>query len=85
MFLTDALLHADLYDDERGPGMTGRGLHSLTSQLNLSAIYETGGARRNCVAHVKGVLGGIFRVHVGCVGLFCVSDTAQVELRSGRV
>jgi hypothetical protein len=32
-----------------------RGLHSLTSQLNLSALYGIGGARRGCVAHVKGV------------------------------
>jgi hypothetical protein len=38
---------------------TGRGLHSLTSQLNLSGFYGIGGARRRCVAHVKGLLGGI--------------------------
>ena len=37
----------------------GRGLHSFTSQLNLSANYGMGGARRGCVAHVKGVLGGV--------------------------
>ena len=36
----------------------GRGLHSSTSQLNLSALYGIGGARRGCVARVKGVLGG---------------------------
>jgi len=36
-----------------------RGIHSFTSQLNFSALYGTGGARRGCVAHVKGVLGGI--------------------------
>ena len=36
-----------------------RGLHSSTSQLNLSATYGIGGARRNCVARVKGVLGGV--------------------------
>jgi len=35
--------------------LPGRGLHSLTSQLNLSAFYGTGGARRGCVARVKGV------------------------------
>jgi hypothetical protein len=39
--------------------VAGRGLHSLTSQLNLSALYGIGGARRKCVAHVKGVLGGV--------------------------
>jgi hypothetical protein len=52
-----------------------------SSQLNLSALYGIGGARRSCVARVKGV----FRVCLGCVGFFLVSDTAQVELRSGRV
>ena len=45
----------------------GRGLHSFTSQLNLSACYGIGGARRGCVAHVKGV----FRV---CM-VFCVCQT----------
>jgi len=43
----------------------GRGLHSLTSQLNLSAFYGMGAARRGCVAHVKGVLGGVKGVF-GC-------------------
>ena len=37
----------------------GRGLHSLTSQLNLSACYGIGGARMGWVARVKGVLGGV--------------------------
>jgi TPR repeat protein len=37
---------------------SGRGLHSFTSQLNLSAFHGIGGARRGCVARVKGVLGG---------------------------
>jgi len=36
-----------------------RGLHSFTSQLNLSAFDGIGGARRDCVARVKGVLGGV--------------------------
>ena len=36
-----------------------RGLHSLTFQLNLSALYGTGGAHRGCVARVQGVLGGV--------------------------
>jgi hypothetical protein len=55
----------------------GSGLHSSTFQLNLSAFCGIRGARRGCVARVKGCL--------GCVGCFLVSDTAQVELRSGRV
>jgi len=37
----------------------GRGLHSFTSQLNLSAFYGIGGARGVRVAHVKGWLGGV--------------------------
>ena len=36
-----------------------RGLHSSTSQLNLSHLHGIGGARRGCVADVKRVLGGI--------------------------
>ena len=36
-----------------------RGLHSFTSQLNLSAVYGIGGACRGYVARVKGVLGGV--------------------------
>jgi len=36
-----------------------RGLHSTTSQLNLSALYGIGVARRGCVARVTGVLGGV--------------------------
>jgi hypothetical protein len=31
-----------------------RGLHSFTSQLNLSAFYGIRGARRGCVARIKG-------------------------------
>jgi hypothetical protein len=38
---------------------SGRGLHSSTFQLNLSALYGIGGARRGCVACVKGVSGGV--------------------------
>jgi len=36
-----------------------RGLHSSTFQLNLSALYGIGGARRGCVARVKGIVGGV--------------------------
>ena len=35
----------------------GRGLHSFTSHLNLSAFYGIRGARRGFVARIKGVLG----------------------------
>ena len=40
-------------------GIIGIGLHSLTSQLKLSAFYGMGGACKACVAHVKGVLRGV--------------------------
>jgi len=63
---------------EEDSGGSGRGLHWFTSSLNLSAFYGIGGARRGCVTRVKGVLRG-------CVGCFCVSDTAQVELKSEQV
>jgi len=36
---------------------SGRGLHSTTFRLNLSALHGIGGERRSCVAHVKGVSG----------------------------
>ena len=59
----------------------GRGLHSFTSQLNLSSFYGKGGARRGCVARIKGV----FRGRLAYVGCFRMSETAQIELKSGRV
>ena len=37
----------------------GRGLHSFTSQLNLSVFYGIGGARGGCAARIKGVLGDV--------------------------
>jgi hypothetical protein len=43
-------------------GDMGRGLHSSTFQLNLSALYGIGGTRRGCVARVKGGVGGILVV-----------------------
>ena len=58
-----------------------RGLHSSVSQLNLSASYGIGGARRGCVARVQGVFGGAY----GVLGTFFVSESAQVELKSGRM
>ena len=61
--------------------LLGRGLHSSTFPLNLSALHGIGVARRCCVVRMKGVLGGAR----GCVGCILVSDAAQVELRSGRV
>jgi len=39
--------------------LSGRGLHSSTLQLNLSAFCVTGAALRGCFGDVKGVVGGI--------------------------
>ena len=46
--------------------VAGRGLHSLTSQLNLSAFCGTWGAFRGCVGGVEEVSGGI-RGCLGCI------------------
>ena len=53
-----------------------RGLHSFTSQLNLSAFCGIGGARRDCVARVKGVSGGVY----GVQGVF----VCQTRLKLSR-
>ena len=45
-----------------------KGLHSFTFQLNLSAFYDIGGARRDCVARVKGV----YVVFMACTVFLCV-------------
>jgi len=55
-------------------------LDHFSAQLE-SFFWGIGGARRDCVARVKGV----FMVCLLCVGWFCVSDTAQVELKIERV
>jgi hypothetical protein len=60
---------------------TGRALHSSTLQLNLSAFFVTGGAVRGCFGGVLGGRGGVLRAFGVCI----VSETAQVELISGRV
>ena len=58
----------------REVGLVGKGLHSFTFQLNVSTFCGIGGAFRGRL--------GVFR---GCLGCVAVSETAQVELRSGRV
>ena len=47
------------FEHKISPLKLGRGLHSVTSRLNLSAFYGIGGARGGCVARVKGVLGDV--------------------------
>ena len=37
----------------------GRGLHSSTLELKLSALYGIGGAQRGCVVRISEVLGGV--------------------------
>jgi len=56
----------------------GRGSHSSTSQLNVSAVCGIGVACR-------GFLGAVLEVFRGVWGyrVYFVSETAQVELQSG--
>jgi hypothetical protein len=54
-------------DDDHHTGqydgyIDGRGLPPFTSQLKSSVFFGKGGARRDCVARVKGVLGGVYGV-----------------------
>jgi len=53
-------IHPD--DGARSAVPSRRGLPSSTFQLNLSALYGIGGARRGCVTRVKGVLGDAYGV-----------------------
>ena len=43
-------------------GVYTSGSHSSTFQLNLSALYGRGGARRGCVARVHGAFAGVYGV-----------------------
>jgi len=45
--------------DKTGSACTAGAYTRSTFQLNLSALYGIGGARRGCVARVKGALGGV--------------------------
>jgi len=45
--------------EEAALRLVGRGLHSSTFRLNLSALYGKGGACRDGVARLKGLLGGV--------------------------
>ena len=51
-------------DGTGGKSIYGRGLHSSTSQLNVSAFYGIGGAFRGCLVGVEEELWGIR----GCLG-----------------
>jgi len=58
--------------------LQGRGLHSSTYQLNVNAFCRIGDALRGC-------LGGVWAVLRAIGGVEGVSETAQIELKSGRV
>ena len=57
--------------------IAGRGLHSSTFRLNLSASCGIGVRLRD--------VHGVFRRCQGVFRVYFVSEMAQVELRSGRV
>jgi len=48
----------------------GRGLHSPTFRLNVSALCGIGGALRVCLGGAQGMLGGISGVSGGVYGVF---------------
>jgi len=60
----------------RPPSLQGLTVVHFSAQLERF-VWDWGCAYRGCVARVRGCL--------GCVGCFLVTDTAEVELRSGRV
>jgi len=62
---------------QEAPEVFGMGLHSSTFRLNVSAFDGIGGAFRGCLGGVKG--------HYGVFRVYFVSETAQVELKSGGV
>jgi len=64
--------------------MAGRGLHSSTFQLNSSAFCRTGVHPGIVQGLFYEVSGGI-KEHQGVFTVYFVSETAQVELRSGRL
>jgi hypothetical protein len=59
----------------------GRGLHSFTFQLSVSALFGRWNATGSCFRRVFGGVSGV----LGDVRVYFVSETAQVELKSGRV
>ena len=67
--------------DSFGKRASGRVLHSFNYRLNRSAFCGIGGALRGCLGGVWEVSGGIW----GCFRVYFVSETAEVELKSGRV
>jgi len=61
--------------------VVGRGLHSSTFRLNVSALCGIRGAFRGCL---RGWVGGV-REYDGLRGVCFESEVVQVELKSGRV
>jgi hypothetical protein len=56
-----------LTEELRGRMAAGRGLHSFTVQLDLSASSGIGGACRGRLGVVQGMLGDVY-------GVFCVGN-----------
>jgi hypothetical protein len=71
----------EVIDFHQEVDVDGRGLHSSTFRLNLSAFCGIRGAIRGC----QGVVRGGIRRYYGVFRVYFVSETAQVELISGRV
>ena len=61
--------------------VSGKGLHSSTFRINVSALGVIGGALRGCLGVIWGVSEGVR----GCIVCVSMSEMAQVELKSGRV
>jgi len=61
-----------------------QGLTLVHFSAQLEQILSDRGAFRDCLGGVWEVLGGV-EEHQGVFRVYFVSETAQVELRSGRV
>ena len=84
--MTRRAISAGPHREKRGPvferhGPRARGLHSSTFRLNVSAFCGIGSAWKGLF---RGGLGGVWG-NQGLCRVFFVSETAQVELKSGRV
>jgi hypothetical protein len=54
--------------------VSGRGLHSSTCRLNVSAVCGIGGTLRGCLGGVEEISGGISGVLGGVCGVFDVQN-----------
>jgi len=68
----------------RDPMAGGQGLTLVNFSAQLKRIMWDRGAFRSCLGGVQEVSGGV-KKHEGVFRVYVVSETAQVEQRSGRV